>query len=31
MRQTGKGESRAKSSMKEPKKLTKWASGVRKV
>ena len=31
VRQNGKGESNAKSSRKEPKKLTKWASGVRKV
>ena len=31
VRQNGKGESSTKSSRKEPKKLTKWAPGVRKV
>ena len=31
VRQNGKGESSAKSSRKEPKKLTKWTPGVRNV
>ena len=31
VRQNDKGESRAESSRKGPKKLTKWAPGVRKV